>query len=184
MGRVTVPMPQTRRVHVLPYDPAWRLEFQSVRSALRLVLGRAATAIHHIGSTSVPGLCAKPVIDVLVEVLDLGALDEAAPGLETIGYEARGEHGIPGRRYFSRPAGEGPTVHVHAFPSGSEDVVRHLRFRDHLRSHPEDAAAYGLLKRELARRFSRDRNAYQARKAGFIGDVVARAANGAAERAS
>lgn len=184
MGGVSVPMPRIRTVQILPHDPAWHLEFESVRTALRLVLGAAATAIHHIGSTSVPGLCAKPVIDVLVEATDLRALDEAAPGLEAIGYEARGEHGIPGRRYFSRPAGAGPTVHVHAFRSGSPEVVRHLRFRDHLRSHPEDAAAYGLLKQELARRFAQDRDAYQTRKAGFISDVVARAGSGSAERVS
>jgi GrpB-like predicted nucleotidyltransferase (UPF0157 family) len=135
------------------------------------MLGGAASAIHHIGSTSVPGLAAKPVIDLLAEAPDLGQIDARTASLEADGYEAKGEHGIEHRRYFSRPEAARPKVHVHVFPVGHPGIARHLLFRDYLRAHHASAREYGRLKQGLARRFSRDRDAYQEAKAAFIEEL-------------
>jgi GrpB-like predicted nucleotidyltransferase (UPF0157 family) len=179
-GPPSLVAPPKRTVEVVPYDPAWPSEFDRVRAELAAVLGPSAAAIHHIGSTSVPGLSAKPVIDVLVETPDLSMIDRASPSLERLGYEARGEYGIPGRRYFSRPPGSSLKVHVHCFESGHDGIARHLRFRDYLRAHPHAAASYGNLKRSLAATYADDRDGYQDAKAGFIAELLERAGAGAA----
>lgn len=102
-------------------------------------------------------------------------IDRASPALERLGYEARGEYGIAGRRYFSRPPGSSLKVHVHCFEVGHVAIARHLRFRNYLRVHGQAAASYGNLKRKLADTFADDRDGYQAAKAGFIEELLARA---------
>lgn len=118
-----------------------------------------------------PGLCAKPVLDVLVETFDLKLIDRLEPEFAAAGYVARGEYGIVGRRYFSRPEGAELKTHVHVFGEGSPEVRRHLIFRDYLRSHPEVAAEYCALKRLLAHAHDRDAEAYQAGKRDFIARI-------------
>lgn len=159
-------------VDVVGYDESWPHAFETARARLAEILGSACLRIHHVGSTSVPGLAAKPIIDILIETPDLSLIDEASPLLERMGYQARGEYGIPGRRYFSRPAGPGPKVHTHVFEAGTPRAMSHLRFRDFLRTHAAEAAAYGALKRRLAQRHRKDRDAYQAGKADFIEELV------------
>ncbi len=163
-------------VRVVAYDGRWPEMFARERDRLAGVLGPAAAAIHHVGSTSIPGMCAKPVLDVLVETPVLALMDEATPGLEAAGYAARGEHGIPGRRYFSRPPGDRPEIHLHAYAVGDFRVARHLRFRDYLRAHPDAAERYAVLKRALARAHRDDAGAYQDGKAELIAEIDARAA--------
>ncbi|MEM9599251.1 MAG: GrpB family protein [Acidobacteriota bacterium] len=159
-----------KTVAIVPYDPAWPALFEQEARRLRSELN--PRGVHHIGSTGVPGLWAKPVIDVLVETHDLAKVDRAAPLLEARGYDARGEYGIPNRRYFSRLAmGPEPKIHLHCYPVGNPHVARHLRFRDFLRAHPEEAERYGALKRRLAQVHSTDRDAYQAAKKSFIDGV-------------
>lgn len=169
-------------VRVVPYDARWPEVFAEERERLASVLGPGATAIHHMGSTSVPGLCAKPVIDVLVVTPDLGMIDRLTPRVEGLGYVAKGEHGIPQRRYFSRSEGERLKVHVHAYVSDDEQIGRHLRFRDYLRAHPETAKHYCLLKQTLALEHGDDAEAYQSGKADFIDGVDAEAARWASRR--
>ena len=146
-------------VEVVDYDPSWPALFDAECALLHRTLGEVAIAIHHIGSTAVPGLAAKPIIDILMEVADLNALDAAAGGLARIGYAAKGEYGIPGRRYFPK-GGERRTHHVHAFASGDVGLFRHLAFRDHLRAHPAVARDYGRLKRSLALSCGNDLSRY------------------------
>jgi GrpB-like predicted nucleotidyltransferase (UPF0157 family) len=167
--------PEKRVVEVVAYDPAWPAEFDGVGEELSSAMGRAASAIHHIGSTSVPELAAKPVIDILVESPSLSMIDLASPSLERLGYDARGEYGIPGRRYFSRPSGSSLKVHLHCFESGSSHILRHVRFRDYLRAHPAEAASYGQLKLRLAQEYAGDRDTYQRAKAAFVEELQARA---------
>jgi GrpB-like predicted nucleotidyltransferase (UPF0157 family)/ADP-ribose pyrophosphatase YjhB (NUDIX family) len=162
------------RVRVVPYQEDWPRMFESEREALATLLGPAVERIHHIGSTSVPGLGAKPIIDILVESADLVRIDAATPLLEERGYDARGEYGIPGRRYFSRRGGPESDVHLHAFECGSEHVERQLRFRDYLRSHPAEAARYDALKAKLAQAHPHDRRSYQLGKAAFIRKIEER----------
>lgn len=137
-------------VVVLPYDVTWPDAFRQEALHLRRALGDRIVALHHIGSTSVPGLVAKPIIDMLLEVSALEALDACAGRLEALGYEVMGAFGIEGRRYFRKSDASGARTHqIHAFQSGSPHLQRHLAFRDYLRAHPGVAAAYGALKLEL-----------------------------------
>jgi GrpB-like predicted nucleotidyltransferase (UPF0157 family) len=160
-----------------PHDPAWAAAFAREAAAVSGALAGLRIELHHIGSTAIPGIVAKPVIDMLGVVTSLEALDDAAEGLVALGYEALGEFGIPGRRYFRKDDARGVRTHqLHAFAAGSPHVRRHLDFRDHLRAVPEDAAAYAALKQELAIRHRGDTRAYTDAKSAFIGAVERRAA--------
>jgi GrpB-like predicted nucleotidyltransferase (UPF0157 family) len=164
------------RIHVVAPDPAWPLHFEREASLLVRALGGSAAAIHHIGSTSIPGIFAKPVIDILVEASGRGALDSLAEHMTPLGYESLGEFGIVGRRYFRRNDASGIRTHqVHAFAQGDPHVLRHLAFRDYLIAHPHKAAAYSALKRELADRHPEDMEAYMDGKDPFIKEEEAKA---------
>ncbi len=165
----------TRKVEVLPYDAAWAEAFREEAARLAAVFGAEAVAIHHIGSTAVPGLCAKPIIDILVEVRVLAAVDALNEALRARGYDPRGEHGLPGRRYFVKRRGGVRTHHVHVFAAGSPDVARHLAFCAYLRVHPEEAQAYGALKRRLAREHPEDIESYVQGKGTFVRALERRA---------
>jgi GrpB-like predicted nucleotidyltransferase (UPF0157 family) len=166
-----------RRIEVVPYDPGWPALFQAEAARLAAALGDEAIAIHHIGSTAIPGAQAKPTLDILVEVRAIERADGAAAGaLVALGYEPRGESGIPGRRYFVKRAGSAHTCHLHVFAVGHSEVERHLRFRDYLRAHPEEARAYGRLKVDLARRFPHDGPRYTEGKDAFVAEIDGRAA--------
>ena len=157
-----------RKVRVVPHDPAWKGRFEAEAAALRSALGDEALAVYHIGSTSVPGLRAKPTIDVLIEVREIGKLEGLEAEMAGRGYEAWGEYGIPGRRFFTRDRGPDRLFNVHAFGTGSPEVERHLAFRNYLAEHPETARAYGVLKGDLAERFPADMEAYMDGKDAFI----------------
>ena len=180
-----------RAVEVVAYQPVWRAQFEEEAAVLRALLGPQIVSVHHIGSTSVPGLAAKPIIDVLVQVRDIEAVDGLDAQMRAAGYLPRGENGIPGRRYFRRETAGRHTHHVHVYQVGHPRVRDHLAFRDYLAAHPAQAAAYGALKQELAARYPRDIDAYQAGKGAFILMLVERAlawseraADGAAEPAA
>lgn len=153
----------------MDYDPEWPRAFEGVKDELAQILGGDGAEIHHIGSTSVPGLAAKPVIDVLVAVPEISVVDRVSSAMEARGYDARGEYGIEGRRYFSRPSGAGVKTHVHIFALGHAAIERHLALRDYLRAHPVDATSYGNLKKALADVRAPNRSAYQALKADAVG---------------
>ena len=152
----------------MPHDPTWKEMFEAEAAAVRSALGDEALAVHHIGSTSVPGLAAKPTIDVLVEVREIRTLDGLEGAMAEKGYEARGEYGIPGRRFFTRERGSRRICNVHAFEAGTAEVERHLAFRDHLIQNPQTARAYGDLKKDLAEKFPTDMEAYMRGKDAFV----------------
>ena len=151
----------TREVRVVPYDNNWPILFQHEVSRISEVLGKEIVSAHHIGSTSIPGMSAKPIIDILLEVKNIGKIDTYNSEMIDLGYEPRGELGLPGRRYFSR---EDPkdirTHHVHAYQTDNIELERHLAFRDYMIAHPEDMAIYSELKIVLARRFQWDIDGY------------------------
>ncbi|MEM9107567.1 MAG: GrpB family protein [Pseudomonadota bacterium] len=154
---------------VVPHDPAWSSRFADEAAAIRSVLGRSVAAIHHIGSTSIDGILAKPIIDILLETPSLAELDREASGLAALGYEGLGAFGIRGRRYFRKDNGEGVRTHqIHAFRNGTSHIVRHLAFRDFLRAHPEKARAYSDLKATLVERPGMTRELYMDGKDPFI----------------
>lgn len=160
-----------RRIEVVSYDVQWpaQARAEAARFASALSADPRLLAIHHIGSTAVPGLAAKPTLDLLPVVSDLACLEEARAALEALGYQWRGESEIPHRRYFTRTAPQGARLaHVHCFPAGDQAIHHHLAFRDYLRAHPEIARAYAALKRECARAHPEDGAAYTERKAPFV----------------
>jgi len=166
-----------RVIRVVPYDPAWPERFAAERDLLAPVFAPLDPVIHHIGSTAVPGLAAKPIIDVMIEVRAIEEVDGLDPEMRAAGFTPMGEFGIPGRRYFLHGLGpeEERSGQVHVFAAGAEDVNRHLVFRDYLIDHPGEAEAYGRLKTALARRHPDDIQAYMAGKDGFIKERQRRA---------
>ncbi|HAU1604270.1 TPA: GNAT family N-acetyltransferase [Legionella pneumophila] len=154
-------------IKVVPYDSSWSMQFEQEAEQIKKALGNNCIDIHHIGSTSVPGLAAKPVIDMIPVILDLSKVDSANTAMRTLGYEAKGEYGIPFRRYFQKGDNQ-RTHHAHVFELGNSEIERHLKFRDWMRSHPEDREAYARLKQELARQYSDDITAYCLGKEDFI----------------
>lgn len=133
--------------HVVPHDPCWAEAASQEIAAVRTA-GAGIRVIHHIGSTAIPGILAKPIIDLLGEARDLSEIK--SPALKTLGYEAMGAYGITGRRYFRKTTGSGVrTHHLHVFAQGSPHIIRHVAFREYLRAHPEVAAAYSALKARL-----------------------------------
>lgn len=164
-----------REVKVVPHNPAWKEAFEAEAAVLRSVLGEKALAVHHIGSTSVPGLAAKPIIDVLIEVQEIERFGDSDRAMAEKGYEVWGEHGIPGRRFFTKNRGPERRYNVHIFQAGTPEVERHLAFRDYLIQHPQTASDYARLKGELAREHPTDIESYINGKDPFVKDTERRA---------
>ncbi len=163
------------KVEVIPYNPQWATDYRQEAIKIRTILKNNLVAIHHIGSTSVPYLEAKPIIDIMPVVKDINQIDSLNSSFEELGYECMGEFGIPGRRYF-RKGGEFRTHQIHIFEeSNIFDIQRHLAVRDYLRSHPIIASQYGKLKRELTLRFPTDIEGYCDGKDAFMKDLEAQA---------
>jgi GrpB-like predicted nucleotidyltransferase (UPF0157 family) len=161
-------------ITLVPPSPLWRERFAQESQRLSEVLASLPYELHHIGSTAIDGIEAKPILDLLLLVESLGALDEREGALVAAGYEAKGEFGIPGRRYFRKDSPQGVrTHHLHGFERGSEAAVRHLAFRDYLNAHPAAAQQYGALKRRLASLHAHDSRAYVAGKDAFVEHHVA-----------
>jgi GrpB-like predicted nucleotidyltransferase (UPF0157 family) len=139
---------------VVGYDPGWPAAFERLRATLVDRLGSTARRIDHVGSTAVPGLAAKPIIDVQVSVPDVDDEPAFRAAIEALGWPLRARE--PGHRYFRPPPGQPRAAHIHVCSAGSHWERVHLLFRDYLRAHPPRATAYGALKRELAERL-RDR---------------------------
>ncbi len=156
-----------RKVEVIDYQEAWKEKYHSEATLLRTTIGFLNPDVHHIGSTSVPGLSAKPIIDILIEVENLDDLDENSKCLEAIGYIGLGENGIPGRRYFEK-GGDDRTHQIHAFEKGSIGSLRHLAFRDYLMSHPQVAHEYAILKKHVASVCNNDIDRYCEGKNQFV----------------
>jgi GrpB-like predicted nucleotidyltransferase (UPF0157 family) len=159
------------RVELVDHDPRWAELFEEERERLAGVFDGRALGIEHIGSTSVPDLCAKPIIDVLVGLEKLELTDEQIAAMESLGYAYLGEHGLPGRLFFRK---DPRTHHVHVVLHGGEHWERQLVFRDTLRSDPEERRRYDEFKRRLAAE-GHPREAYSELKTPFIREVEARA---------
>ncbi|MFN7573090.1 MAG: GrpB family protein [Betaproteobacteria bacterium] len=164
------------RVVVAGPSLEWPAQFQMESERLRETLSAGVVDIHHIGSTAIPGIFAKPVIDILLVAVSLQFLDNSSSEMERLGYQVMGEFGIPGRRYFRKDSPCGVRTHqVHAFQLGSADIDRHLAFRNYMRAHPEAASSYSELKRRLAIQHPDDLSAYMDGKDAFVKEHEARA---------
>ena len=166
-----------RKVEVVPHDPRWQDAFEAEAKHVAAALGENVGAIHHIGSTAISNIYAKPVVDLLVEVRDITEVDGRSSAMESLGYEVKGEFGIPGRRYFRKDNQEGIRTHqIHAFEASSTEVERHLAFRDYMIAHLGDAQRYSKLKRKLAEEHPQSMDEYMDGKNGFIKEMDRRAA--------
>jgi GrpB-like predicted nucleotidyltransferase (UPF0157 family)/L-amino acid N-acyltransferase YncA len=164
---------------VAPPDPTWPARFAAERAPIARALGTDPSHVEHVGSTAVPGLAAKPVIDMMAALPDFPPGRDAILALAGIGYDFHGEHGIPGRWFFARRTPEATATHLHVVARGTDFERRTLLFRDYLRRHPVVAAEYGALKPTLAAAAGGDVYAYTDSKSSFIDGVVARAAEAA-----
>lgn len=160
---------------VVPYDPAWPIRFRIEAQLVQVAMSAQRPAIEHIGSTSVPGLAAKPVIDMLVGVPSLDAFEAYVDRLSNYGYEyiPEYERALPDRRFFKRMVRGVRTHHAHVVEVNGLYWKRYLKFRNHLRADGWLAARYAEVKRRLARRFPNDRDAYTNGKTGFVEAVLA-----------
>jgi len=165
-------------IELVNYDPAWPDLFDEMRARLTTALGKAAARIDHVGSTAVPGLTAKPVVDIQVSGAAGEQDDSDRDAIESQGLELRWIE--PGHRYFRPPPGLPRLWQVHVCSIGSEWERVHLLFRDYLRAHPDVAAEYAALKQRLAASHRRERIAYNDAKAPFIESAVATAGQWAA----
>ncbi|PYS90227.1 MAG: hypothetical protein DMF62_05310 [Acidobacteria bacterium] len=166
-----------KEIKVVPYSPEWRSMFTAESTRVAGGLGKHVIAVHHIGSTAIPGIFAKPVIDILVEVGEIAKVDQQKEAMEELGYEVMGEFGIIGRRYFRKDNDAGVRTHqIHVFETGTDQIRRHLAFRDFLIAHPKFANEYSDLKRRLANQFPDDPDAYMDGKDAFVKDIDGRAA--------
>jgi GrpB-like predicted nucleotidyltransferase (UPF0157 family) len=161
-------------IHIVDYDPDWLRRFAELGVRLRSALGAVALRIDHIGSTSVPGLAAKPVIDIQVSVARLEPVDPVRVPLEDLGHVYRADNPERTKRYFREPPGE-PRTHIHVRRAGSFSEQFPLLFRDYLRVDQDTAAEYESVKRRLAAQFPNDGLAYTDAKASFCWEVIHRA---------
>ena len=163
-------------IALVPYDPRWPDAAAQEIDRWHAAIGPALVACHHIGSTAVPGLLAKPIIDLLPLFSDAAAADAARAEFEAMGYEWMGAFGLPRRRYARRddPETGQRRFHAHGYASGDSEALRHLAFRDLLRAEPATRDAYAAIKTDCARK-STDREAYGACKSGWICKTEARA---------
>jgi GrpB-like predicted nucleotidyltransferase (UPF0157 family) len=162
-------------VRIVPSDAAWPGQARQELRRIGDALGDVALALEHVGSTAVPGLAAKPVLDLLVCVGDLGRRERYVPVLEALGYLFAPAPESPGRHFFARPPERPRSHHVHVCEAGGEDALRHVALRDFLRAHPGEAASYAALKRRLVARHPQDRLAYIDGKAAHLTALERRA---------
>ena len=162
-----------KNIEVVPYSPEWPEMFALEAELIKQALGNNCITIHHIGSTSVLGLSAKPIIDILPVVRDIQEVDKTTKAMESLGYEAKGEYGIAFRRYFQKDQ-NAKTYNVHVYQEGDPEISRYLKFRDWMRSHPDDAENYAKLKEGLAAKFPEDILQYCNGKDAFVASIDAK----------
>lgn len=160
----------SRQLRLSLYDPNWSLLFLAEKEQLFAILNNYILDVQHIGSTSIPGLPAKPILDIGVAVTNFEEATRCIPLLEQLNYTYKGENGIPRRHYFVK--GDPRTHHLHMLEIASEEWKHHLLFRDYLRANPASAHEYARLKQTLAMQFANDREAYQNGKEDFIQAVL------------
>ncbi|MGD6796266.1 GrpB family protein [Metabacillus indicus] len=157
------------------YTPDWVLQFQEEQRLLNGILGYKAIAIEHIGSTSVEGLGAKPILDIMVGVYHLKEVDEFIEPLEMVGYKYVFHKEFPNRRFFRKGQWRAGTHHLHFYKYESEEWSNNILFRNFLRTYPDQLKQYHQLKKELAEKYHFDRVAYTIAKEPFIQNVIKKA---------
>jgi GrpB-like predicted nucleotidyltransferase (UPF0157 family) len=169
-------------VELVQYDPAWAENARQEAARLTAAIGEVIVTVYHIGSTAIPGVRAKPILDLMPIVLSLAEFDNSRSVVERLGYSWRGEYGLPGRRYctFNDPQTARRKVQLHCYERGSSEIMRHLAFRDYLRSYPDLACEYDDLKGRCRDLHPLDSHAYTDCKDAWIRRIEAQALSAAA----
>jgi len=155
------------KVKVVDYNPKWLQQYNIEQQLLLKKMGDVVISIHHIGSTSIPGMSAKAIIDILIEVSSLSRLDDKDETMLSLGYASHGEYGIVGRRYYTKGS-LNRSHQIHVFVRGDNNILRHIAFRDYIQAHPAIAKNYADLKIRLAIRFPDSIDDYCDGKNSFI----------------
>lgn len=161
------PNEKIRRVELIAHNPEWKLLFSAEASKIKSILKENCLEIHHIGSTAIPNIYAKPIVDMMPIVKNIKLVDALDQAFEQLGYICMGEYGIPGRRFYWKSKTE-RTHHVHLFEQGSTEIARHVAFKDFMLEHPDYAQAYSLIKCCLAEVFPNDIENYVNGKSSFV----------------
>ena len=159
---------EQRHVELVPHNPAWSQQADQEISSFLEGLSFPIIGIYHIGSTSIRGINAKPILDFVMEVESLEDVLQSIEEFEALGYENRGEYGIPGRQFFTKDTNDERSHHLHVFEKGHPDIERHTIFRDYLRANPDAAREYEKLKEKLAKLFPKQSGNYTEAKSDFI----------------
>lgn len=167
-GIITAIHNMGRKVILTSHDPSWREQYKTEAATLTAVFQPILVAIHHIGSTAIPGIKAKPILDILIEVTEITAVNDLIQPMVNLGYISKGENGIPGRHYFRKGSDEHHTHHIHVYAAKHSAIAQHLNFRDYLCHHPAEAVRYSQLKERLAQQHFSDPATYTESKTGFI----------------
>ena len=165
----------TGQVIIVDYDPQWPRLYEEERVRISDAIGEYLIDIQHVGSTSIPGLGAKPILDIMPVIRDISLVEHCVEPLVALDYAYFGENGIPGRHYFRKPAditSQPHKVHLHVLEKGHDQWAMMLLFRDYLRMHPESAQQYDTLKRELAAQYGSDRIGYTDAKEAFVKSII------------
>lgn len=157
-----------RKIILTPHDPSWSEQYYAAAAEITAVFQPILVDSYHIGSTAIPNIKAKPIVDILLAVTEITAVNTLLQPMAALGYISKGENGIPGRHYFRKGSDEHHTHHVHVYAHTHPDIARHLNFRDYLCAHPEEAAAYSQLKEQLAQQYFSDPATYTESKTVFI----------------
>lgn len=163
-------------IYITPYDPQWIVAFEAEVRRLKAILGPVCVEVHHIGSTSIPGMLAKPIIDIILSVESIESLDGVDEDLVAEGYESWGAFGLPRRRLYVGNHPDGTRrCHIHSYQDGDPEAARHFAFRDYLIAHPEEAQGYADLKQSLVKAHNGDKERYISGKHGWIKERERRA---------
>jgi len=160
-----------RRIEVVPHDPKLKKMFNMEARIIKAVFSKEILSIHHIGSTAIPEISAKPIIDILVEVKNIDKIDDYNTKMSEQGYIPKGESGIPRRRFYIKGSEEFRTFHVHIFEKENSEIKRLLNFRNYMIAHPKEAQKYSRLKESLAREYPENINGYIDGKDTFIKNI-------------
>lgn len=165
-----------RKTHIEPYNSEWPKLFAQEAKKLLKILAPAILKIEHIGSTAIPGIKAKPIIDILITTKNIADIDSLTEKMEKNGYISGGEFGLPGRRFFCSGNTKHCYTHVHIYEDNHPSVSTYLTFRDYMINHPNAVKEYEALKTELARKYPHNRSLYTLGKNDFITSIIKKAA--------
>ena len=165
----------SRKTQISDYDPNWIHLFETEARLLQSIFGEIALTIHHIGSTAIPGIKAKPIIDILITTHDMEKIDNFDDQLELFNYVIGGEFGLPGRRFYCKGDAQHCHFHVHIYEATNPSVEKYLVFRDYMIAHPRDADEYESLKTDLAIKYPNNRTLYTQSKGEFINNIFKKA---------